>query len=913
MYMQKFWNFVAVALVAVGAVACMENQDDVVNQHGELSFYAEIGGEASRAYIDDTDGNKVWDTLWEEGDKLQVVEKDDDSGTTFVFTCTDAATGKFSCTAEGVKGLVGGAVTIQSLSNEFHSLMGKKGITVCTDVQEFTPSQSIELAAQSSFFHFTYTGDKDVEISVVRTNGEEYGVFVDESLNTMSEITLTPAQRDANNGYFVPFKAGGSTYTYALTCAIDGELCKEATLQFADGVVYEMGTLTEPVYEPTEEDAKVNLEVFELLNLDYPGLEDVKREYNKQHYAHAANALLEYMRNRTVVNTLNPLTDNSITTSAQFIADQALDLRFAVKANTWMDGEQYYSFSDGNGGINWDLEVSAAGTEFYQKHWHAWFYYLGQALFVTGDDRYFDAWKEQYSSWIETFPIPDSSVSDSEINAGNRAWYALSAANRITSQLTNLPYFLTSDHFTGDWLSTVLVEFHKTVEYSLSRPYYTRNHNIRFSQDVATVQAAVLMPEFKKSAEWLTKGGDYVAWQATQQFNADGSPVESSPHYALGVIEKFRITHDLVEANDKLSYFPADYMNLLKSACTFIVDYIYPNYTWECFNDTFQQTKSVLTRNAGNYAKMFPDDNDKFLYVSTSGKQGTKPTEKLISYPAGGFYFLRNGWDSNSTILIYTNNSNPNNYSHCHHDNGTFSLWSRGRNFMPDAGVYSYGGTTELDEIKARNRSAAYHNTLTKNLQSIGEDYCNGKHLLSQEQPNGVRVVVAENKSYSNLTHRRGVFMVEDEDTFYVIVDEAYGAASFTNVNVSFHLCRDSSKGVNVVTIDDHSSNYAYGAHTTFSDGVNMKWLTFSETKRGFEGESDISYYSEKENIEYDRKFYRLTATKTSASDVVRFITVIHPDTSAEISAEFTAAYSASGASVKVTIDGNEYNLSYSL
>ena len=379
----------------------------------------------------------------------------------------------------------------------------------------------------------------------------------------------------------------------------------------------------------------------------------------------------------------------------------------------------------------------------------------------------------------------------------------------------------------------------------------------------------------------------------------------------MGVIENFRITHEVAEANGKVSHLPADYIAVLKGACNFITDYIYPDYTWECFNDTFQQSQSVLTRNVGNYAAMFPKDNDKFLWVSTGGAQGAKPAEKLISYPAGGFYFLRNGWDSQSTILVYTNNSNPKNFTHCHHDNGTFSLWSRGRNFMPDAGVYSYGGNTSLDQIRDRNKSAAYHNTLTKDLKPIEKDYCAGKHLLSQEQQDGVRVVVAENKSYSDLTHRRGVFMVEDK--FYVIVDEAYGTAANVPVNVSFHLCRDSSKGVNVVSIDDHSSDYAYGAHTTFGDGVNMKWLTFSETHTGFKGESGTSYYSEKLNTEQDRKFYRLTATKSGASDVVRFITVIHPDTSAKISAEFTAAYSASGAALKVTVDGKTYNLSYKL
>ncbi|MBQ2797010.1 MAG: hypothetical protein IJF01_04695, partial [Tidjanibacter sp.] len=78
-------------------------------------------------------------------------------------------------------------------------------------------------------------------------------------------------------------------------------------------------------------------------------------------------------------------------------------------------------------------------------------------------------------------------------------------------------------------------------------------------------------------------------------------------------------------------------------------------------------------------------------------------------------------------------------------------------------------------------------------------------------------------------------------------------------------------------------------------------------------GESGISYYSEKENIQYDRKFYRLTVYKALASNNVRFITVIHPDTSAKISAEFTAAHSLTGAALKVTVNDKTYNLAYKL
>ncbi len=664
----------------------------------------------------------------------------------------------------------------------------------------------------------------------------------------------------------------------------------------------------EPEYELTEEDKKVNLEMFDLLNLDYSGLAAVKKEYNQKHYAKAANELVKYMRYRTVVNTLNPLTDKTITSSGKFIADQALELRFAVKLNTWMDGSNYYSFDDGQGGINWDFVAPGAGDEFYQKHWHAWFFYLGKALFATGEDKYFDAWKEQYADWLKHYPIPTEKVDIYQQE--NKMWGCLSLANRITSQLENLPFFFTSTHFTGDWLSTVLVEFHKTVEFSRANPYYEKASNIRLAQDVALVQAAVLMPEFKKSAEWLAEGAKNITEQLVRQFNADGSPVELSPSYGMGVIENFRATYEVVQANNKLSHLTSDYLSMLEKACMFITDYIYPDYTWECFNDTFAQTLSVLSRNVGNYAAMFPN-NGKFKYVGSGGASGSKPTEKLISYPAGGFYFLRNGWDDKATILIYTNNANPKNYTHCHHDNGTFSLWSRGRNFMPDAGVFTYGGDNGLDDIRDRNKSAASHNTLTKDLAPIAKGYCAGKHLLSQEQSGGVNVVVAENKSYSDLSHRRGVFMVDD--TFYVVVDEAYGTAAGVPVNVSFHLCADKNKGANIVSINDQSSKYAYGAHTTFSDGVNMKWLTFSETHTGFKGENGTSYYSEKLNTETARKYYRLSATKSKASDVVRFITVIHPDTSATIGAEFVGAYSASGASVKVTVKGKTYNLSYKL
>ena len=666
----------------------------------------------------------------------------------------------------------------------------------------------------------------------------------------------------------------------------------------------------DPDYTPTEEDKKVNLQLFEIVNLDYPGLETVKSEYEQKHYALAAQALVEYYRNRQVVNAEIDVDDTWISPEQQRIADQALEYRFCVKEATWyesVNGSQYtyYSFDDGTGKINWNFEAPGAGTEFYQKHWHQWFRFLGYALNNTGDSKYFNAWKEVYSDWLENFPCPESA------NAyGNRSWHQLSVATRITNQLNILPYFLKSDEFTGDWLSTVLVEFYKSVEFSRKNPYKVSTSNIRFAQEVAEAKAGILMPVFKVASEWLSEGASAVSNQLTMQFNADGTHNELALNYQLGVIDNFRNIYQNASANNQLGAFSSEFLERLHNACRLVMDYVWPDYTWEWMNDTFEQTKNVLLRNILGYSELFPDDED-LLYMGTEGAKGTKPSATLRSYPDGGYYFLRNGWDVNSTMLIYSNNYCESESTHCHQDNGTISLWSKGRNFLPDPGVYSYGGTAETNAMKNELRKTCSHNTLTKNLETISQSSIKGRCLLTKSGDD-YDVVVAENRSYNDLTHRRAVFMVNK--SFYVVVDEAYGTAAGTPVNLSFHLCADvkGGKGADIVSVDDGGQEY-YGAHTTFSDGNNMLLRTFAETMTGYKAENGISKYSPKLNTAIDRKFYRVTVSKPTAEDVVRFITVVYPSADASVDASFKSDWSDKSCSLSVSVNGTSYDLGYDL
>ena len=401
---------------------------------------------------------------------------------------------------------------------------------------------------------------------------------------------------------------------------------------------------------------EINAEVFELLNLDYPGLEQVKSHYLAEDYHSAANALVEYYRTRSVVNPEEVLSERRMYNEDKRIAQQALEHRFCVRRGYWYESVNgteytYYDFDDENGKINWSFVLPGAGQENYQMHWHQWFKYLAWSQYLTGDDKYFNCWKEVYSDWLATFPCPEFGPND-HLAYDNWSWHQLSTATRISNQLADFPYFITSKSFSGSWMATYLVEFHKLVEFNRANPYHEPTSNIRFAQYTAQANASVLFPEFKKASEWLTEVAPEISSQFALQFYSDGVHSEMAPNYQLGVMDNFRSIYNIARANNRLDAFDPEYAEKMRKSALFLANYVWPDYTWEWFNDTFQQTKNVLLNNIKRYSAMFPDEN-LLKYLASERKEGSVPTESLISFPVGGYYILRSGWDGNERVCSF--------------------------------------------------------------------------------------------------------------------------------------------------------------------------------------------------------------------------------------------------------------------
>lgn len=663
--------------------------------------------------------------------------------------------------------------------------------------------------------------------------------------------------------------------------------------------------------------------LFDVINIFAPGLEMAHDYYDTGAAGTAMSEILQYYRARTApVNPNLDLSSRAITASEKNIADQALENRFYT--TTFNEGAgtggmtAYYDMNGTDGTPDWDKIPSGVtdATEFNkQVHRLLFLPYLAKAWHATGEDKYVEKFISLIDDYMGKYAVPSG-------RNNGIPYTGLQLSAKILDWVDSFPYIISSDKVTAVWLSKVMVWMHDVMQCTRNNWYSPTTSNIYFAQVQAENEFAILFPEYAEAELWLQEGANLVTSQLVTQFNDDGVQNELDLSYHMGVVSNFETIQDFVIANSKQSLYPDDYTSYLKNSCRFVMDMLYPNYSDENFNDTRsdRQTKSVLLRNLRSYSDMFPDDRE-LLWMATEGAQGDKPSSKIQKYATSGYYMMRSEWGTDGIMLILKNNYDPSDVWHCQSDNGTIALWKGGRRFLPDAGVYTYA--TGRGSLRSYYASTALHNTMTLGGANIGSGRRLGKYL-GEGSAQGYIWLASENASYSNLTHRRAIFLVDGK--FFVIVDEGYGTAS-GSVELHFHLCADNSGslGIDASVIDDLSSEHVFGAHTVFGDSNNMLFRTFTETSEDYSGQADVTPVSDEIDKTYNRRAYSVSVTKPSGS-AARFITVIYPYGAASeadgisVSAQFTdneagkeGTFHEDGASVKVTVGGTEYNLQYKI
>ncbi|MBR5103239.1 MAG: heparinase II/III family protein [Bacteroidales bacterium] len=662
--------------------------------------------------------------------------------------------------------------------------------------------------------------------------------------------------------------------------------------------------------DPTK-NALINPRLFDVIDIQAGGMTEVRNLYEEGYIYEAAQALLDYYRTRTsVVNPYVNLSSTSYTSSAKNIADQALKengYRFYVKGykeGTTAEGKDlYYSFMDESGGINWEfLPVTEAQFK-TQKHRHQWIEYQASVYWGTKDEKYVKSFMEVYSDWLDTYPCPVAGQSSYKI-AGSHPlydmWTDLQATSRTNAHLNVLEYYKHSPSFTPEFLSDMLVAFHDCVECMLANKYYEPASNHRLYEVHAIYHAAAMMPEFLRSDAWLSDALTDLAQQMELQFAPDGVQQEMDPSYHISVVNSFYEIYNLACVNQREAELPSGLVEKLRNAALFVRDIVYPDYSIEDFNDTrsVSWTKSVLKKNFIKYAEIFPDEPS-FAWMATEHASGTSPDNLISSYQSTGWYMLRSGWEKKDMMMILKNNYNERGWWHCQPDNGTVSLYCNGRRFLPDAGVYTYGGSASDNALRDSFRATSQHNTLTLDGATIADGKMLGTFKKSA-QTDVYDMVYTSNQSYGALRHERALFRIKDG--FFVVVDFAIGSAQ-GSVELNWHFCPG-----NVVFAKGSDS---YSCRTDFTDGNNMLFETFcfsgTSLTSDFNAKTGTSYTSNAIGARQQRPCCAVAVQKTA--NPIRFITVIHPFAESSDLPEISAVFNTASR-MTVTVDGKQYVLS---
>ena len=731
-----------------------------------------------------------------------------------------------------------------------------------------------------------------------------------------------------------------------------------------DETVFSGGEIAEPTLSLPENKPNdvVTGDVFAKLNLDYPGLEKVKQHYEADEQYYAALALLDYYRSRNVSNPNVDVITTVVSDGEQRIADQALGngkdgYRFCVakytESGTYNTADAvYWSVENSDGTINWSPEEpEGTGREYsYQLHRWQWMEAQAKTYWASRNETYIQSWIEVFNSWLTAFPCPNAALDEwkvDDINYANKniyQWQGLQTASRVLVMVNILPYYIQSGNFTPELLTTFLNSLAEHVE-MVRMNYYKEEGNILITQSQAVASAGILMPEFKNATDWRDEGCTKLNESVDKQWLADGVHCELDPSYHISAISDYLDVIELAEAaksNGISTPLRSDIVDRLKGAMQFVFDLAYPDYQVDNWNDTRASSYTSAWRNRmRDYAELFPE-NSEWLYVSWNGsKGGTVPTWTSKTYTTSGWYMLRN-WTSDPIMMVLKNNYNPKATWHCQPDNGTFSLWYKGRNFFPDAGSYSYDEGND----RKKYRQSMIHNTVSIQNNNFPESQQLGE-FLKQESTDVYDAIVTENFSYpqgmsigkntmaGNFYHRRTAFFVKSASTpFFVLLDEMHGERGETNVNnkfnINFHLYAEDGHRVSIdnnpaasdVTIDD--AKYAQ-AHTTFDDGNNLLIKAFAYNELDFQmvtqsGDVAVSN-TQGQTIGEVRDWIRINGRKSEGA-ANRVITILYPYNgtsvpTTEIKAKFTDTLAdptyPESAAFQVTVGEETFDLSYSL
>lgn len=433
-----------------------------------------------------------------------------------------------------------------------------------------------------------------------------------------------------------------------------------------------------------------------------------------------------------------PAEENAIIERADRICDGFFDLlgyeniHFKNKIPDW----HYDPISQKNAPrVHWSLieEVEAAQTGDKKIIWelnrHQYFTTLGRAFWLTGNEKYTEAFIAHLESWFAANP-PKIGVN----------WLSsLELAFRSISWLWAFYFFKDSPRLTPELFAQMVKYLYlqgRHLETYLST-YFSPNTHLT-GEALGLYFLGTFFPEIEESERWKETGYRILLEALDFQVRDDGVYCEQSSHYHRYTTDFYANLLILRQLeNAEIDEKHREKLNQLFEFLFFITE---PNGETSLFGDDDGGRFYFLDEKPANDfrptlalgAALFGRGDLKYVAKEPSaellwllGAEGVRKFDEIESnsphatekaFAASGFFSMRDSWgDDANFLLIDCGEHGFLNCGHAHADALSFVLSANGEPIFVDSGTYNY-----TSDLAARQifRSTAAHNCLTVNGES---------------------------------------------------------------------------------------------------------------------------------------------------------------------------------------------------
>jgi hypothetical protein len=355
---------------------------------------------------------------------------------------------------------------------------------------------------------------------------------------------------------------------------------------------------------------------------------------------------------------------------------------------------------------------------------------LGQAYWLTGDERYAAEFVAETSDWIAANPF----------SRGVNWACAMDVALRAVSWIWGFHFFNDSRAcadagFRRRFLRALYLHGHFIVKH-LEKADLNGNHYL--CDGVGLVFLGCFFRRARAARAWLDLGRSIVEGEIFTQTTPDGVDFEQSTAYHRLVLEAFLTSYVLLRRHGV--ELPRDNWSRLERMCEFVAAYTKPNGRAPLIGDADDGRIQILAAQHDN------DHRDHRYLLSSAaivfGRADFKASAgrcweetfwllgadapdrfrrlpavtaepRSVAFPGGGFYVLRT---RHAHVVIDCGEVGfGGRGGHGHNDILSFELFLNGFNVVTDCGAYLY---TASREWRNRFRSTAFHNT----VQADGEE-----------------------------------------------------------------------------------------------------------------------------------------------------------------------------------------------